>query len=99
TLISGGAVGLSSFGTDPRNGDVLLALRGVEGSSSTTQPLKRLVYSTNVVGQPLPPTLIDTGAFSDLATLTPNAGIVPYDINVPFWSDNAIKSRWFSIPN
>ena len=25
--------------------------------------------------------------------------IVPYDINVPFWSDNAVKSRWFSVPN
>ena len=22
-----------------------------------------------------------------------------YDINTPFWSDNAIKSRWFSVPN
>jgi hypothetical protein len=47
----------------------------------------------------LPPTLADTGAFTDLTTLTPSAGIVPYDLNVPFWSDNAIKSRWFSVPN
>src|SRR6185369_3448623 len=23
----------------------------------------------------------------------------PYTINVPFWSDNAIKSRWFSLPD
>ena len=47
----------------------------------------------------MPATLKDTGAFSDLATLTPNAGIVPYDINLPFWSDNAQKSRWFTVTN
>ncbi len=46
----------------------------------------------------LPRTLADTGAFSDLVNLTPNAGIVPYDINVPFWSDGAHKKRWFSLP-
>jgi uncharacterized repeat protein (TIGR03806 family) len=45
-----------------------------------------------------PQALADTGAFTNLATLTPHAGIVPYDINVPFWSDNAHKTRWFYIP-
>jgi hypothetical protein len=24
---------------------------------------------------------------------------VPYEINLPFWSDNALKTRWFSVPN
>ncbi len=47
----------------------------------------------------LPPTLADTGAFSDLIHLTPNAGIVAYDLNVPLWSDGAHKSRWFSLPD
>ncbi len=92
------AVGLSTFGTDPRNGDILLAARDVEGIN-TTQPLRRLVYSTNSTGPPLPPTLADTSAFTDLTTLTPNPGITPYSVNVPFWSDNAVKSRWFSVPN
>src|SRR5207249_3404943 len=27
------------------------------------------------------------------------AGIIPYDLNVPFWSDNARKTRWFCIPD
>src|SRR5581483_1755967 len=68
--------------------------------------IKRLVYNNTTNGAPLPATLADTGAFTNLTSLTgpndplqPAAGIVPYDINVPFWSDNAIKSRWFSIPN
>jgi mono/diheme cytochrome c family protein len=46
-----------------------------------------------------PPTLSGTGAFSNLATLTPHTGIVPYEPNVPFWSDYAEKRRWFSITN
>ena len=32
-------------------------------------------------------------------TMTPRRGIVPYEINVPFWSDNAKKKRWFSLPD
>jgi uncharacterized repeat protein (TIGR03806 family) len=46
-----------------------------------------------------PPTLSATGAFADLATLTPNQGIVPYAPNVSFWSDYAEKSRWFCVPD
>lgn len=79
------------FGVDPANGDVLIV-----GGDITIQ---RLLYSREVVGDPLPPTLADTGAFADLASLTPQPGIVPYSLNVPFWSDHALKSRWFSIPN
>src|SRR5438045_245586 len=47
----------------------------------------------------LPPSLADTGAFSDLVGLTPQSGIVPYDVNVPFWADGAHKKRWFSLPD
>jgi uncharacterized repeat protein (TIGR03806 family) len=84
--------GIAGFGVDPANGDVLLA-------NQTLNSIQRLVYAPNPVGQPLPPTLADTGAFADPATLETHAGIVPYDINVPFWSDNARKTRWFSLPD
>ena len=46
-----------------------------------------------------PATLSATGAFSDLATLAPNPGIVPFAPNVSFWSDYAQKSRWFCVPD
>jgi uncharacterized repeat protein (TIGR03806 family) len=84
--------GPSTFGTDPRNGDVLIAQLG-------NNQIGRLDYNSTSTGAPLPPTLADTGAFTNLTSLAPAAGIVPYDLNVPFWSDNAIKSRWFSVPN
>ena len=87
-----GASQPSAFGVDPRNGDILIAQLG-------NNQIGRLEYNSASAGTPLPPTLADTHAFSDLATLAPAPGILPYDINVPFWSDNAIKSRWFSLPN
>ena len=46
-----------------------------------------------------PPTLLETGAFSNLATLTPATGLIPYTVNSPLWSDGAVKTRWFAVPN
>jgi uncharacterized repeat protein (TIGR03806 family) len=84
------AAGIAAFGLDPSNGDVLLA-------DIVESQVKRLVSVTGP-GLPFPQTLAETGAFTNLATLTPHAGIQGYDINVPFWSDNANKTRWFYIP-
>jgi glucose/arabinose dehydrogenase/mono/diheme cytochrome c family protein len=81
---------ISAFGTDPRNGDVLFC-----NLSSGT--IKRLTHASDSTGTPLPPSLADTGAFVNLQTLEPAANIIPYDINVPFWSDNARKQRWFTL--
>lgn len=91
-----GRTGTASFGVDPRNGDILIT--DVSGGG-----IYRLVYNTNSVnGTALPPTLADTGAFTNLTqltsatdALTPSTGMVPYDVNVPLWSDNAEKTRWF----
>jgi len=64
----------------------------------TSSKIYRLVQQTDGE-KPLPATLDATGAFADLATLQPQPGIVPYDVNVPFWSDHARKTRWFSAPD
>jgi glucose/arabinose dehydrogenase/mono/diheme cytochrome c family protein len=82
--------GVAAFGIDPSNGDVLYADVGAG-------TIQRIVY-TAVSGTPFPATLALTGTFTNLATLTPHSGIVPYEVNVPYWSDNALKSRWFYFP-
>jgi hypothetical protein len=47
-----------------------------------------------------PPRLLSqTGAFSDTANLVPAPSLIPYSINVSFWSDGAAKSRWIAVPN
>ena len=86
--------GPSAFAPDPRNGEILMTDASGGGGS-----VRQLVRNPNGTVDNLPPTLSATGAFSDLSTLTPNPGLVPYEINAPFWSDDAIKTRWFSIPD
>lgn len=47
-----------------------------------------------------PPRLLSqTGAFRDLSRLIPEESLIPYDLNVAFWSDGAAKARWIAIPN
>ena len=84
--------GIVSFGLNPANGDVLIA--DIQESA-----IKRLVANSAPGGTPFPPTLSATGAFSNLATLTPAPGLVAYEPNVSFWSDYAIKRRWFALPS
>ncbi len=83
--------GIAGFGEDPRNGDLLLADLG-------ENRIKRLVRQETGTTNSLPLTLEDTGLFSDPETLNPAAGVLPYEVNVPFWSDYAGKRRWFALP-
>lgn len=86
-----GMLGVAAFGLDPGNGDVLIA-------NYFQNQIQRLIR-VDVAGSSFPDTLSETGAFADVATLTPNPGIVNYEPIVPFWSDYAVKSRWFCVPD
>jgi uncharacterized repeat protein (TIGR03806 family) len=46
----------------------------------------------------LPLLLSQTGVFSDTPKRIPNPGLIPYQLNVAFWSDGAEKSRWIAVP-
>jgi len=83
---------ITGFGMDPRDGEVLVT-ELAEGR------VWHLTYNSQFTGSPLPATLAETGAFADPATLTPAPGIVPYSVSLPFWSDDATKQRWFSVPD
>lgn len=85
-----GEVGIVAFGTDPSNGDILMA-------DMRENRILRMVSTTPTTDYPA--TLSETGLFSDLASLTPSSGVVPYAVNLPFWSDHAIKQRWFTLPD
>src|SRR4051812_4613542 len=49
--------------------------------------------------EPVPPLLSATGAFLETRSLTPAPNLIPYDLNVPFWSDGAEKRRWIALPD
>jgi glucose/arabinose dehydrogenase len=82
---------ISDFGVHPGTGEMLMC-------DLTAGSIKRLVRS-GTSGTAPPATLSATGVFSNVTTLTPSAGVVAYAPNVGFWSDHAIKSRWFAIRN
>ncbi|MEM7371448.1 MAG: PQQ-dependent sugar dehydrogenase [Bacteroidota bacterium] len=81
----------SAFGFDNNNELYILKY----GNSGKVYKLDR-----QTPGAPEPPdSLSATGVFSSLSPLTPESFMVPYELNEPFWSDAAIKSRWMIIPN
>lgn len=58
--------------------------------------LSRLVPTER--GGETPRLLSETGLFSDVATLTPAPGVLPYEINLPAWTDGARSRYWIAIP-
>ncbi|MEY3894765.1 MAG: hypothetical protein RLZZ214_284, partial [Verrucomicrobiota bacterium] len=87
-----GAYGVfSAQGVDPFNKDLLFA-------AYLTGKIMRLTTGSGVTNG-FPTTLAATGLFSDLTDLAPAPGLLPYQPNLTFWSDFAIKQRWFTIPD
>ncbi|MEM9921068.1 MAG: NPCBM/NEW2 domain-containing protein [Bacteroidota bacterium] len=91
----GNKSGISSFATNSRGDIFVLKLFGTNMDGGFVYKLE-LDEKDQV---DLPMTLSETGAFTDLETLTPREGVIPYTVNSPLWSDNADKNRWVSVPN
>lgn len=45
-----------------------------------------------------PPLLSETGVFEDLIDLKICSSALKYEVNLPFWSDGALKERWVILP-
>ncbi len=45
-----------------------------------------------------PKKLSETGLFTSVTDLEPATNMVPYEVNAPFWSDGAEKTRYFVLP-
>lgn len=89
TELVGGAGGTRQMWPSPDGEDVMLAAGG---------QIKLLVDNSPPVAEP-PATLSATGVFTDMALLTPRAGLVPFEPTSKLWSDRALKKRWISLPN
>jgi uncharacterized repeat protein (TIGR03806 family) len=87
-----GAYGVfSTQGVDPFNKDLLF------GAYLNGKIMRLTTGDASNTG--FPATLTATGLFSDLTDLSPAPGLLPYQPNLAFWSDHAIKRRWFTIPD
>ena len=87
--------GMSSFGIDASGEIYILSLAGTDLDGGRIYRLEK-----SSTGIPEPPKLLSqTTAFTDLATLNPSPGVIPYEVIQPLWSDGAEKKRWIAIPN
>jgi uncharacterized repeat protein (TIGR03806 family) len=50
-------------------------------------------------GPTAPATLSQTGCFDPTDPHIPVAGVIPYDVKSPLWSDGAAKRRWMALPD
>lgn len=84
--------GLSSFGVDDQGEIYLCQMSGIGGRIYT---LARA--GAGPPSRPVPSRLSQTRVFSDLASLKPAPGLIPYTVNSPLWSDGAVKLRWIAL--
>lgn len=84
-----------------------MALGGCGGSAPVARPpsippvrppAKAFLDLPTYAQEAMPLLLSQTGVFSDLATLTPVPGLLPYEVNAPLWTDGARKQRWLLVP-
>ena len=82
--------GLALFGA------AAIALAG--SISAQSQKAAPGVSDVAVLETPLPRTLGEFGFFSDASRQIPAAGVIPYELNVPLYSDGADKLRFLYVP-
>lgn len=86
---------LVSFGQDPVNGEIFMISAGE--SFGNVRSIYKLAPAS--VAPSAPALLSQTGVFKNTSTMEPEDFAIPYELNVPFWSDSAAKSRWIIVPN
>jgi uncharacterized repeat protein (TIGR03806 family) len=83
---------ISSFG-EGADGELYVIDYGSAGS------IKKIVPARPAAASTFPQTLSATGCTQPAAATIPATGLIPYDVNVPLWSDGAQKQRFFALPD
>jgi uncharacterized repeat protein (TIGR03806 family) len=91
TMGAGLSTGLqiASFGQDLDGEAYIVHLGGT---------LHKIVPGTGG-GRQIPTQLSQTGCVNAAAPAQPASGLIPYAPNAPFFSDNAVKTRWLALPD
>jgi uncharacterized repeat protein (TIGR03806 family) len=61
--------------------------------------IRKLVPGSGGTPDTIPTSLKATGCVDTTDPTKPAAGLIPYGLNAPFWSDGAQKERWLGLPN
>lgn len=83
---------VSAFGEDRDGAMYLTAFDG------GIYRLRRRAADIESLRAAFPRKLSQTGLFASTEDLKPVAGAIPYDVNVPLWSDGATKRRFIALP-
>ncbi len=107
-FLSGEVMGIEAEGGFGQNAHWLASTHRmvVSMAEAHTGELYLLDYAEGAVfvleaappSEPFPQTLSATGCVDPKDPTRPAAGLIPYDLNVPFWSDGATKRRWLALP-
>lgn len=90
-LIARTRLQITSFGEDEAGE---LYFTGFDGFVYQLRPATQTTESER-----FPARLSETGLFASVPDLVPIAGLIPYTVNVPLWSDYAAKERYLAMPH
>jgi uncharacterized repeat protein (TIGR03806 family) len=88
-------IGVASFGEDESGELYICAIGGLASETGHVFCLRRTKSSEQ---SKVPEVFDRLQLFTHVDSFQPAAGVIPYDINVPFWSDGAEKQRWVAVP-
>jgi len=93
-LLADTTLTITGFGTDS-HGEILIAdhRQGDDGGFHRLVPA-----GPATVRPPFPRTLSESGLFADVAGHRMAAGVIPYGVNSPLWSDGTHKARFMALP-
>lgn len=83
---------IAAFGEDQAGEMYLCAF---DGSIYRLQPREIDLKAT---AKAFPRKLSETDLFASVAKNEPAEGLIPYELNLPFWSDFAVKDRYLALP-
>jgi len=83
---------IAAFGEDA-SGEMYLC--AFDGNLYHLRPRK---VDLKAVAEAFPRRLSETGLFTSVADNEPVEGMIPYEMNLPFWSDYAVKDRYIALP-
>ncbi len=82
---------IAAFGEDAQHEMYLCVFDGI-------YQLRRRPVDLQQIADSFPKKLSQTGLFQSVSDHIPTPGLIPYEVNVPFWSDHSAKDRYVALP-
>jgi hypothetical protein len=64
-----------------------------------TGRIHKFIQAGGTANNTIPNKLVDTGCVDTTDVTLPASGLIPYETGATFWSDGAVKERYYAIPD